>query len=78
MAKASRHNMGAGAKGKGAGVGAMTDAPEGMIEENMILSNRDKSQHTGERGYDSKRIQTEQMQDQPYERSEPSDEEIAR
>jgi hypothetical protein len=29
----------------------------------MVLSNRDKSQHTDERGMDSKRIQSEQLQD---------------
>ena len=34
-----------------------------MIGENMILSNRDKSRHSAERGLDSRQIQTEQLQD---------------
>lgn len=49
--------------GKGAGTGAMTDLQEDMIPANMVLSNRDKAQHSGERGQDSKWVQTEQLQD---------------
>jgi hypothetical protein len=49
--------------GKGTGSGAMTDLQEGLIPENMVLSNRDKTQHSGERGQDSKWVQTEQMED---------------
>ena len=41
----------------------MTTTPKDLIEENMVLSNRDKSQHSRERGLDSKEIQTEQYQD---------------
>ncbi|GJD52438.1 hypothetical protein OPKNFCMD_5203 [Methylobacterium crusticola] len=63
MAKADRHSMGAGAQGKGSGTGAMTELPEGILEENMVLSNRDKAQHGDARGLDSKRVQTEQYQD---------------
>jgi hypothetical protein len=65
MANASKNNMGSGAQGKGAGVGAMTDDSilDGKLEENMVLSNRDKSRHTGERGLDGKMVQTEQFQD---------------
>jgi len=63
MAKADRHNMGPGAQGKGSGTGAMTELPEGILEENMVLSNRDKSQHSAERGLDSKFVQTEQYHD---------------
>ena len=54
--------MGAGSQGKGTGTGAMTTMPEGMVGENMILSNRDKAQHASGRGLDSKQIQTEQHQ----------------
>jgi len=68
MAKASRHDMGPGAQGKNDGSGAMTDAPEGMIGENQILSNRDKSQHPKERGLDGKRVQSEQRQDAALEK----------
>lgn len=63
MANADKKHFGTGAQGKGAGVGAMTPTPKDMIEENMVLSNRDKSRHSRERGLDSKEVQTEQYQD---------------
>jgi hypothetical protein len=58
-----KKQVGAGAQGKGAGSGAATDLPPGAIPENIVLSNRDKSQHTDQRGLDSKWVQTEQLQD---------------
>ena len=64
MAKADRKHVGLGAQGKGAGVGAMSDLKPETVEENVILSNRDKQQHTKERGQDSKRIQSEQHGDE--------------
>ena len=64
MAKADNKHAGLGSQGKGAGVGAMTDMPEGEVGDNQILSNRDKQQHTKERGLDSKRIQSEQHNDE--------------
>jgi hypothetical protein len=63
MSKGGKKHMGLGAQGKGDGTGAMTTADRAKIPANMVLSNRDKSQHSGERGQDSKFIQTEQMQD---------------
>ncbi|MEE7506328.1 hypothetical protein ACLBXO_16175 [Methylobacterium sp. C33D] len=63
MANASRHKVGPGAQGKGTGSGAMSELPEGVLTENMVLSNRDKSRHSDERGLDSKNVQTEQYQD---------------
>ncbi len=63
MANASKTHSGPGAKGKGAGTGAMTDLPKDKIQENMALSNRDKARHPKERGLDSKEVQTEQLQD---------------
>jgi hypothetical protein len=63
MAKAGRKHMGSGAHGKGSGVGANTEIDKSKLPENMILSNRDKAQHSGERGLDSKQVQTEQLQD---------------
>ena len=63
MANASRHKVGPGAQGKGDGSGAMSDLPEGVLPDNMVLSNRDKSRHSDERGLDSKNVQTEQYQD---------------
>ena len=66
MANASKTHMGKGTKGKGAGVGAMTTLPEGALEENMTLSNSDKSQHNQERGLDSRAVREEQHQDSVY------------
>ena len=63
MANASKHGMHPGAQGKGSGSGAMTELPDGVLEENMVLSNRDKAQHGDARGLDSKTVQTEQYQD---------------
>lgn len=65
MAKASKTHMGPAASGKGSGSGAMTDDSilEGKLEENMVLSNRDKSLHSEQRGLDGKAVQTEQFQD---------------
>ena len=63
MANASSKSMGAGAQGKGSGTGAMTDVDKSIIPENMVLSNRDKAQHSRERGLDSKTIQSEQFHD---------------
>jgi len=55
--------MGAGVQGKGDGTGGMTDLPDGVLGENMVLKNRDKSQHSAERGMDGRQIQTEQFHD---------------
>ncbi|MCK8782497.1 hypothetical protein M0654_21225 [Rhizobium sp. NTR19] len=63
MANASHKNMGSGAHGKGNGSGAMTDLDPDILPENVVLSNRDKAQHSDERGLDSKTIQTEQLHD---------------
>jgi hypothetical protein len=62
MANAGKH-MGPGAQGKRSGTGALTELPEGILEENMVLSNRDKSRHSDERGLDSATVQTEQYHD---------------
>jgi hypothetical protein len=62
MANASKH-MGPGAQGKRSGSGALTELPEGVLEENMVLSNRDKSRHSDQRGLDSATVQTEQYHD---------------
>jgi len=63
MAHASKKKIGPGVQGKGAGVGALTDLPKNKIGENQVLSNRDKKQHSDERGQDSREIQNEQLQD---------------
>jgi hypothetical protein len=65
MANASKTHMGPATSGKGSGTGAMTDDSilEGKLEENMVLSNRDKSLHSDQRGLDGKAVQTEQFQD---------------
>jgi hypothetical protein len=63
MAKANSKHMGAGTHGKSSGNGAMTDIDKRKIPDNMVLSNRDKAQHSRERGMDGKAIQTEQFHD---------------
>lgn len=63
MAKAGGKHIGRGSHGKGAGIGAMTDAQIEEIETNRVLSNRDKAQHTRERGQDSKWAETEELKD---------------
>jgi hypothetical protein len=68
MANASKKHMGPGAQGKGDGTGALTDVPKEMIEENAVLSNRDKARHSRERGLDGKQVQNDQFQDQPANR----------
>ncbi|MGQ4274552.1 hypothetical protein [Terrihabitans sp. B22-R8] len=70
MANASHKHMGAGAQGKRDGSGANTELDKDVVPENMILSNRDKAQHSGERGLDGKWVQTEQGQDHPEDRNE--------
>jgi hypothetical protein len=64
MTKGDRKHVGSGTQGKGAGAGAMADLASEDVEENIVLSNRDKQQHTKERGQDSKRIQSEQHNDE--------------
>jgi hypothetical protein len=61
MAKASKKHFGAGSQGKGDGSGGMSGNAE--IAENMVLSNRDKAQHSDERGQDAKWVQAEQRHD---------------
>lgn len=68
MANASKTHIGKGSHGKGSGSGGMTTLPEGVLEENMALSNRDKSQHPPERGLDSRAVRNEQHQDNAYNR----------
>jgi hypothetical protein len=54
---------GTGIKPKGTGTGAMTDLQDDLVGENMVLSNRDKAEHSRERGQDSKWVETEQFED---------------
>jgi hypothetical protein len=63
MAKASKKHLGHGMQGKHDGSGAMTDLEPGSIPENMVLSNRDKAQHSDARGRDGNAIRTDQYQD---------------
>jgi hypothetical protein len=63
MSKGSKKQTGAGAHGKGSGAGANTDIAKDKVGENMVLSNRDKSQHSDQRGMDGKHLQSEQLQD---------------
>lgn len=63
MANASHNRMGKGSQGKGSGSGARTVLEEGKLGENDVLSNRDKAQHSRERGLDGKAVKTDQYQD---------------
>ncbi|WP_128255349.1 hypothetical protein [Falsirhodobacter deserti] len=65
MAHASHKHFGPGAqdKGKGDGTGAMTETETENLPDNMVLSNRDKAQHSDSRGLDSRDVQTEQRRD---------------
>jgi len=64
MARASKRHIGAGSQGKGTGAGGMYDRKTDLVSDNMILSNRDKSQRPGDdRGQDSKWIESEQLKD---------------
>jgi hypothetical protein len=63
MAKASSKHYGPGAQGKQDGSGAMTDLDDAAVRKDDILSNRDKAQHSKERGLDSKFVQTEEFKD---------------
>jgi hypothetical protein len=63
ISNADKKHFGKGTHGKRDGSGAMTDIPKDMIGENMVLSNRDKAQHSRQRGLDGKAIKTEQYQD---------------
>jgi hypothetical protein len=63
MAHPDRKHFGKGTQGKGAGAGAMTELDKDAVGDNQILSNRDKKQHSKERGQDGNAIKTEQGQD---------------
>ena len=58
----SKH-FGRGTQPKGDGTGAMTDIDKDKIGDNAVLSNRDKAEHSRDRGQDSKWSQTEQLKD---------------
>jgi hypothetical protein len=66
----SKTHFRSGMHGKGDGTGGLTDVPKDMIGDNMVLSNRDKKQHSDIRGMDGKSIQTEQYQDHAANRLE--------
>ncbi len=63
MANASSKHIGSGTQGKSSGNGAMTDIDKSVLPDNMVLSNRDKAQHSRERGLDGKSVQNEQFHD---------------
>jgi hypothetical protein len=73
MAHANKKHFGSGAQGKASGSGAMTELDKAKVEENMVLSNRDKSQHSKRRGLDGKQVQNEQFQDHAGNRLSEND-----
>lgn len=65
MANASSKKFGAGQQdqGKGDGTGGMSPEDMDELPENQVLSNRDKSRHSDQRGLDSRHVQNEQHHD---------------
>ncbi|AVA25162.1 hypothetical protein [Rhizobium sp. NXC24] len=63
MAHAGKKHIGRGAQGKGDASGARSTLDDCRVRENAVLSNRDKAQHSKERGLDSRNVQTEQNHD---------------
>jgi hypothetical protein len=63
MAHAGKKHIGRGAQGKGDASGARSTLDDNRVGENDVLSNRDKAQHSKERGLDGKNVKTEQYQD---------------
>ena len=63
MTKGDKKHIGVGSQGKGSGEGAMTELPKDEVRENQVLSNRDKKQHSKERGLDGNWVKSEQYQD---------------
>lgn len=63
MANASNKKFGPGQQdqGKGSASGAMGPEDTGPLRQE-ILSNRDTSRHSGQRGLDSARVRSEQQQ----------------
>jgi hypothetical protein len=63
MANANSKHLSPISHGKGTGTGAMTDIDKDILPDNKVLSNRDKAQHSRERGLDGKAVQNEQYHD---------------
>jgi hypothetical protein len=63
VAHASKKEIGLGSQGKLDATGVRKVLPDGVLPDNMVLSNRDKASYSGERGLDSRQIQTEQFHD---------------
>ncbi len=68
MASGGKKHIGRGSQGKGSGTGAATNFPKAMVCENDMLSNRDKKQHTEQRGLDGNRTKSDQYQDHAADR----------
>lgn len=65
MANASSKKFGAGQQdqGKGDGTGDMAPDTAENLPENEVLSNRDTSRHSSQRGLDSRHVQNQQYHD---------------
>ena len=65
MANASSKKFGAGQQdqGKGDGTGGMAPDDIEALPDNEILSNRDTSRHSEQRGLDSRHVKSQQMHD---------------
>ncbi len=74
MANADHKKFGGHVQGKGDGTGAMSEIEPEELEANQVLSNRDKSQDTKDRGQDGRNNQTEQVEDHVANRMPEKDE----
>lgn len=77
MANASSKKFGAGQQdqGKGNGTGGMSPDVPDQLPDNEILSNRDKSRHSDQRGLDSRHVETEQLHDHVANRDDDDEKE---
>jgi len=75
MANADRKSFGAGQQdqGKGDGTGGMSPADIDTPLPSEVLSNRDTSQHSDQRGLDSSFVQTQQLHDHVGNQSSDQD-----
>lgn len=74
MAQASHKKFGAGQQdqGKGDGSGGMSEAEPENPSRTEVLSNRDTSRHSEQRGLDSRHVKTEQLHDHVANQSTPA------
>lgn len=78
MANASSKKFGAGQQdqGKGDGTGGMSPDTAENLPENEVLSNRDTSRHSSQRGLDSRHVQNQQYHDHAGNREQADESDL--